>query len=115
MSGERPIGKVRFYKVDKSRSDNDIDEIEVRTVYFAGNGFYVQLTPQRRENHGGYEVKTFDFWQVKAHKLLSTKRYTKKAEEQALEILAELESIWVAGIAASLGLVLEHDPVHGNW
>ena len=116
---ERLIGDARIYKVDKTRCETDIDEIEVQAVYFAqcsgGRGFYVQITPQKIENYGVYRTKTFDLWQVKVHKLLGAARYAKKAEAEAIKILAEFEPYWVAQMASSLGLVLEHDPIHGNW
>lgn len=116
---EKLIGKPRLYKVDKTRCENDLDEIEVRVVYLpdcsAGRGFYVQLTPQKREHRETYDVTTFDFWQVKSHKLLGVARYTKKAEVEALQTLKEFEPYWVAQMASALGLILEHDPIHGNW
>lgn len=112
---ERLIGSARVYKVDKSRCVTDIDEIEVQAVYFTGGGFNVQITPQKIEDHGNYKVKTFDFWNVKAHKLHGASRYSKKAEAEALKTLEEFEPYWVAQMASALGLVLEHDPVHGNW
>ena len=52
---------------------------------------------------------------MKVHKLLGVARYTTKAEAEALKILQEFEPYWIAQMAASLGLVLEHDPIHGNW
>lgn len=116
---ERLIGDARIYKVDKSRCETEIDEIEVQAVYFAqcsgGRGFYVQITPQKIENHGGYRTKTFDLWQVKVHKLLKASRYSKKLRDEAVSILEEFEPYWVAQMAAALDLVLEHDPIHGNW
>ena len=113
---ERLIGNARIYKVDKTRCETEIDEIEVQAVYFSGgSGFNVQITPQKVENHGSYKVKTFDFWNVKAYKLLRVSRYSKKSETEALKTLAEFEPYWVANMASALGLVLEHDPIHGNW
>lgn len=119
MANERRIGNPRIYKVDKTKCETHLDEIEVQMLYFpecsAGRGFYAHITPQKRENHGSYDTTVFDFWDVKVHKLLGAARYAKKAEAEALKILQEFEPYWVAQLAASLGLVLEHDPIHGNW
>jgi len=117
---ERLIGNARIYKVDKSRCETDLDEIEVRLVYLpncsAGRGFYAQITPQKREHCGGYDVTTFDFWSVKVHTVLrNIPKYSKKAEKAALETFVEMEPYWVANMASALDLVLEHDPIHGNW
>ena len=119
MSGDKWIGSPKCYPVNKEASTQKVDEIEVRVSYrrncSAGRGFYVTLTPQITEDHGGYKMKSFDFWQVKTRKLLGAERYSKKAEKEALDALAEFEPHWVAQMAAALGLVLKHDPIHGNW
>lgn len=114
-SSVRDIREPRVYKVDKERSEQKIDEIEVSMFYLKGRGYRVSLVPQVIEDHGGYRMKSFDFWKVKHHDVISCKRFTKKSAAEAVKIAEELEPYWVAQMAASLGLVLEHDPIHGNW
>ena len=117
--GMKWIGAAKCYPVNKEASVQKVDEIEVRVSYrrncSAGRGFYVTLTPQIVEDRGTYKGKSYDFWQVKTHKLLRADRYSKKAEAEALSVLVEFEPYWVSQMASSYGLTLEHDPIHGNW
>ncbi len=114
------IGEPRIYLVIKDKSEQKwIDEIEVRMSYrrdcSGGRGFYATLTPQHIENHGGYKMVSFDLMQVRTRKILCCERYSKKSEEEAIEILKEFEPYWVAQMASAYDLVLLHDPIHGNW
>lgn len=111
----RNIGTPHIYKVDKERSAQKIDEIEVQLYYRRGHGFRATLTPQVIEDYGGYQLKSFDFWQVKNREVLPCGRFSQKSSAEAVEMLKEFEPFWVAQMASALGLVLEHDPIHGNW
>lgn len=119
-STARWIGEPRIYPVNKELSNQKyIDEIEVRMSYrrdcSGGRGFYVTLTPQYIEDHGGYKMVSFDLMQVRTKKLLGCERYSKKSEAEALDILKEFEPYWVSQMASAHDLVLLHDPIHGNW
>lgn len=111
----RNVGEPHIYKVDKERGQSKIDEIEVQLYYRRGHGYRVTLTPQKIVDHGGYRMKEFDFWQVKKHDVMACKRFSPKSREEAMKTLKEFEPYWVAQMAASLDLVLEHDPIHRNW
>lgn len=111
----RNIGEPHIYKVDKKRSQSKVEEIEVQLYYLRGCGYRVTLTPQWVEDRGDYKVKNFEFWQVKRHDLMACKRFSQKSSAEAVETLKEFEPYWVAQMAAALSLVLEHDPIHGNW
>lgn len=114
------IGEPRIYPVIKDKSEQKwIDEIEVRVSYrresSAGRGFYATLTPQLVEDRDGYKMVSFDLMHVRTRKICGCERYSKKAEAEALETLKEFEPYWVAQMASAYGLVLKHDPIHGNW
>lgn len=111
----RWIGEPHVYEVDKERSLYKADEIEVKLFYRKGHGFRATITPQLVENHGNIKMTSFDFWNVKTRDVIPCQRFSKKKVEEAIDTLADLEPYWVAQMASALGLVLKHDPIHGNW
>lgn len=122
-STARWIGEPRIYPVNKELSTQkyfyEIDEIEVRVKYrrehSSGRGFYVTLTPQNVRKRENYTLINAEYMLIRTKKLLGCKRYSRKAEREALNVLKEFEPYWVAEVANECGLIIQDSPIYRSY